>query len=79
MDPGGLAVHLYAKGLIDKLTLQRAQLHSGTTLERSRELLLNLEAKIEKEEAAFDKLLSILDADPTMEEICKKLRATRGT
>ena len=79
MDPGGLATHLYAEGLIDKLAWQRAtQLQSATTLERSRELLQKLEVKIEKEETVFDTFLAVLDEDPTMNEMCRKLRATVG-
>ena len=78
-DPGGLAASLYGKGLIDKLTWQRA---TGTLaaapMERTRELLQKLEGKMEKEETAFDTLLHILDSDPTMVDICKMLRADRG-
>lgn len=79
MDPGGLATNLYAEGLIDKLAWQRAQLQSATTLERSRELLQKLEVKIEKEKTAFNTFLSVLDEDPTMNEICGMLRAAVGT
>ena len=76
MDPGGLATNLYAKGLIDELAWQRAtQLQSATTLERSRELLQKLNVK---EEAVFDTFVAVLDEDPTMKEICRKLRATVG-
>ena len=77
-DPGGLAVQLYAKGLIDQVTRQRASLTSVTQLERSRELLEKLEQKIKSDEAIFDIFLSILAPNPTMEDICTKLRATRG-
>ena len=77
-DPGGLAVELYSNGLIDRVTRQRASLVSVTQLERSRELLQKLEDKIQSEEAAFEKFLSILVQDPTFEDICTKLRATRG-
>ena len=77
-DPGGLAVELYSNGLIDRVTRQRASLVSVTQLERSRELLQKLEDKIESEEAAFEKFLSILVRDPTFEDVCTKLRATRG-
>ena len=77
-DPGGLAVELYSNGLIDRVTRQRASLISVTQLERCRELLQKLEDKIESEEAAFEKFLSILAPDPTFEDVCTKLRATRG-
>ena len=77
-DPGGLAVELYSNGLIDRVTRQRASLVSVTQLERSRELLQKLEDKIESEEAAFEKFLSILVRNPTFEDVCTKLRATRG-
>ena len=77
-DPGGLAVQLYSNGLIDQMTRQKASLTSVTQLERSRELLQKLEDKIESDEAIFDGFLSILAGDPTMEDICTKLRATRG-
>ena len=79
MDPGGLAVQLYSRGLIDRVSKQRASLTSVAQLERSRELLEKLEHKIESEEEGFDTLCSILDPDPTMEDICNKLRATRGS
>ena len=77
-DPGGLAVQLYSIGLIDRVAKQRASLPSVTQLERSRDLLQKLEDKIEFSEAAFDEFLSILDHDPTMEDVCKILRASRG-
>ena len=77
-DPGGLATSLYQEGLIDTLAWQRALTPSLAVLERNRELLQKVEAKIENEEAAFDKFLSILSRDPSMEDICERLRATRG-
>ena len=77
-DPGGLALELYSKGLIDNLTLQRMNIFLLAPLERSRELLQKLEVKIKENEEAFDTFLSILDPDPTMEDICRELRATRG-
>ena len=77
-DPGGLATSLYSKGLIDKLAWQKATSSSLTALERSRELLQKLEDKIEEDDAAFDKFLTILDCDPTKRDICRTLRATRG-
>ena len=77
-DPGRLAVELYSIGLIDRVARQRASLGSVVSVERSRELLLSLESKIEQDEGNFDKFLSILDRNPTMEDICEKLRATRG-
>ena len=77
-DPGGLAVELYSNGLIDKVARERASLATVAPLERSRELLQKLENRIESEEAAFDKLLSILARDPTMEDMRTKLRAAQG-
>ena len=77
-DPGGLATSLYQEGLIDTLAWQRALTSSLAVLERSRELLQKVEVKIENEEAAFDKFLSILSRDPSMEDICERLRATKG-
>ena len=78
-DPGGLAISLYQEGLIDRLAWQRADnTLSLAVLERSRELLQKVEVKIENEEAAFDKFLSILSKDPSMKDICERLRATRG-
>ena len=78
IDPGGLAMELYSNRLIDKVTRQKASLLHVTQLERSRELLQKLADKIESNEAIFDKFLSILTRDQTMEDICTKLRATRG-
>ena len=77
-DPGGLAIQLYSKGLIDQVALQRASLTSVTRLERSRELLQKLEDKVKSDKAIFYDFLSILTGDPTMEDICTKLRATSG-
>ena len=77
-DPGGLAVELYSNGLIDKVARERASLATVAPLERSRELLQKLENRIESEEAAFDRFLSILARDPTMEDVCEKLRANKG-
>ena len=77
-DPGGLAVELYSNGLIDKVAKERASLISLAPVERSRELLQKLEDRIESQEAVFEKFLSILVGDPTFEDICTKLRATRG-
>ena len=78
-DPGGLAVELYSNGLIEKVARERASLATVAPLERSRELLQKLENRIESEGAAFDKFLSILGQDPTMEDICTKLRTSQGT
>ena len=78
-DPGRLAVELYSIGLVDRVARQRASLGSVVSVERSRELLLSLESKIEQDEGNFDKFLSILDRNPTMEDICEKMRVTRGT
>ena len=78
-DPGGQAVELYSNGLIDRVTRQRTSLASVTQLERSRELLQKLEDKIESEESVFDLLISILVKHPTMEDICTKLKTTRGS
>ena len=77
-DPGGLATSLYQEGLIDNLAWQRAEIASAV-LERSRELLQKVMVKIENNEAAFDKFVSILRQDPSMEDICRRLRTTRGT
>ena len=76
-DPG-LAVELYSNGLIDKVARERASLATVAPLERSRELLQKLENRIESDEAAFDRFLSILARDPTMEDVCEKLRANKG-
>ena len=77
-DPGGLAVELYSNGLIDRVAKERASLMALAPIERSRELLQKLEDKIKSREALFEKFLSILVRDPTFEDICTKLRATRG-
>ena len=78
-DPGGLATSLYQEGLIDPLARQRAlNTPSLSALERCRELLQKVEVKIENEETAFDTFLSILSRDPSMEDMCSRLRATRG-
>ena len=78
-DPEGLASALYQEGLIDRLAWQRATSNRSTAqLERSRELLQKLEVKIQESEEAFDNFLSILDPDPTMENICRDLRTARG-
>ena len=77
-DPGRLAVELYSIGLVDRVARQRASLGSVVSVERSRELLLSLESKIEQNEGNFDKFLSILDRNPTMKDVCEKMRATRG-
>ena len=78
-DPGGLATSLYQEGLIDRLAWQRAEIASAAVLERSRELLQKVMVKIENEEPAFDKFVSILSEDPSMEDVCRRLRTTRGT
>ena len=77
-DPGGLAVELYSNGLIDKVAKERASLTPLAPVERSRELLQKLEDRIESQEAVFEKFLSILVRDPTFEDVCTKLRTTRG-
>ena len=77
-DPGGLALELYSEGLIDMLARQKINTPSLPQLERSQELVEKLEVKIAENEEAFDTFLSILDRDPTMEDICRDLRATRG-
>ena len=77
-DPGGLALDLYSIGLVDKVARQGASLGSVVSVERSRELLQTLESTIEQDEGNFNKFLSILDRNPTMQDICEKLRATRG-
>ena len=77
-DPGHLATQLRAESLIDQLAQERAQLLTLAPLERSRELLHRLEGKIQADEGVFDKFLSIMERDPTMEEICGKLKDTKG-
>ena len=72
-------MELYSNGLIDRVTRQRASLVSVTQLERSRELLQKLEDKIESEESVFDLFTSLLVKHPTMEDICTKLKITRGS
>ena len=78
-DPGGLATSLYQEGLIDNLAWQRAGIASAAVPERSRELLQKVMVKIENDEVAFDKFLSILSEDPSMKDMCRRLRTTRGT
>ena len=58
-DPGGVATSLYQERLIDRLAWQRAEIAPAAVLERSRELLQKVMVKIEDDEAAFDKFLSI--------------------
>ena len=77
-DPGHLATQLYAKGLLTSLAHQRANLASLAPLERSQELLSVLDGRIASDEGAFDKLLSVLSQEPVMEELCGKLRESRG-
>ena len=60
-DPGGLALELYSKGLIDILARQIINTPSLPQLERSQELVEKLEVKIAENEEAFDTFLSILD------------------
>ena len=69
-DPGGVATSLYQEGLINNLAWQRADIASAAVPERSRELLQKVMVKIKNDEAAFDKFLSILSEDPSMEDIC---------
>ena len=71
-------MELYSIGLIDREAKERASLGAASQLERSRELLGTLETKIELEEKNFDKFLSIIHRDPTMQDTWEKLRATRG-
>ena len=77
-DPGELATKLYAQGLIDRLSYQRAVLQSGAPLERSQALLSVLDAKLALKESAFDTFLAVLSQDPTMEDVCKLLWESRG-
>ena len=72
-------MELYRIGLVDRVARQRASVGSVVSVERSRELLQTLESKIEQDEGICDKFLSVLDRNPTMEDICEKMRATRGT
>ena len=78
-NPGRLGVELYSIGLIDREAKERASLVSASQLERSRELLGTLETKIELEKKNFDKFLSILHRDPTMQDIWERLTTTRGS
>ena len=79
-DPGGLATSLYHEGLIDRLAWQRADnTPSLAVQERTRELLQKMEVKMETNKEAFDIFLSILSKDPSMEDMCGMLKATRGT
>ena len=71
-------MELYSKGLIDLVAKERASLMALAPIERSRELLQKLEDKIKSQEDAFEKFLSILVRYPTFEDICTKLRDTRG-
>ena len=79
-DPGGLATSLYQEGLIDNLAWQRAEIASAAVPERSRELLQKVMVKIGNDEAAFDKFVSILRKDPSMEDLSRIiLETTPGT
>ena len=71
-------MELYSNGLIDRVAKERASLMALAPVERSRELLQKLEDKIKSQEDAFEKFLSILVRYPTFEDICRKLRDTRG-
>ena len=77
-DPGHLATQLYAKGLLSSLAHQRANLVSLAPLERSQEILSALDGRIASDEGAFDEFLSVLSQDPVMEELCGRLRESRG-
>ena len=77
-DPAHLATQLYSAGLITQLAHQRAGLTTLASLERSNELLTTLDGRLATDEGAFDKFLSVLSSDPVMEEMCRKLRDTKG-
>ena len=77
-DPGHLATQLYSAGLITQLAHQRAGLTTLAPLERSNELLTALDGRLATDDGAFDKFLSVLSSDPVMEEMCSKIRETRG-
>ena len=77
-DPGHLATQLYSAGLIDQLAHQNANLDAVAPLNRSGQLLTALDGRLATDEGAFDKLLSILMSDPVMEDMCRKLRDTKG-
>ena len=77
-DPGHLATQLYSAGLITQLAHQNANLDTVAPLKRSGQLLTTLDGKLATDEGAFDKFLSVLSSDPVMEEMCRKLRDTKG-
>ena len=77
-DPGHLATQLYAKGLIPSLTHEEANLDTLATSIRSQKLLSALDGRIASDDGAFDKFLEVLSPNPVMEELCGKLRESRG-
>ena len=77
-DPSGLAMGLYAQGLIDRLNYQRANLTALSQLERSQKLLCALDSRLACDAGAFDTFLAVISRDPAMEEIRKLLWESRG-
>ena len=77
-EPGCLATQLYAKGLLTSLAHQKANQASLAPLERSYELLNELDGRIASDDGAFDKFLTVLNEDPVMEELCGRLRESEG-
>jgi len=78
-DPTSLAWDLRSKGLIETEVCQQACLDTKTIQQKVSHLLSALEGKIETDERAFDKFLSVLSQNPVLEEIYHDLKECRGT
>ena len=75
--PEDLIAKLYSEEMISKGARDEAY-HESTRQRRCHSLLTAVESKILINEAAFDKFLSVLSQEAVMEELCTKLRETKG-
>ena len=77
-DPGVLAGELYSEDIItaDERKAACYQYHDGSM--RTSNLLSAVESKIEVDPGKFDVFLSVLAKQPSMSDLCKRMRDTYG-
>ena len=77
-DPNDLAWELYSKDIITAHEREDACYHMHGRSMRTSSMLSAVESKIEVDPGKFDVFLSVLAKQPSMSDLCKRMRDTYG-
>ena len=77
-DPKDLAWELYSKDIITADERKAACYHMHDESTRTSSMLSAVESKIEVDPGKFDVFLSVLAKQPSMSDLCKRMRDTYG-